>query len=617
MRVWVSFACAPHTSRAAATPPPTPPPTPSAALVRAVRPFDEAAVSGDGLGTGARFARAVRRGDVALELRGSALVTARACARARWARALAKRWRETRVMGDDADEVRDGARDLRCLALDETLVCCRLALERAKGASSALAAYARALPTLEDFQRRVPLVMPMDAFVRLFGREAGETAGAATTGRDADVVALARERRTIERQLVCTHRHVVSKVDFRSEFEDGASDGISEDAFRWAHACVMTRAFHAPNAMSNDPWRDLCERTDFVGVFLAPVLDFANHRRPREVAYEVTNGEDGEGLVTVTALKDFKEGDFMRISYGAKDNTSLFSRYGFCVESNVEPDGSSNDVFRVDKSDFRRFVRESDEEHADGEVVGLRMAKTVDYMYAPFAELLDIARVYFIQSDISFAQICADQDAPAERDDAVWDCDEDVFGLEGGEADDADEANALMYGDIDDADDDDANGAGHEDHTDAFASRADDAARLRVEVKSLRALAEYLSTLQLERKEDEPSRDADTNPLSAYVLHQLKIWRSLRRRTLDTYALAARQRADDLLVKTSGFEDRRPHKRAKNASDDDDSFKLTESQRVAFAALDARLEDDAEAKSAAGVICDARARVHGVLFDST
>ena len=33
------------------------------------------------------------------------------------------------------------------------------------------------------------------------------------------------------------------------------------------------------------------ERMDFVGSYLAPVLDFANHRRPREVAYEATEGD--------------------------------------------------------------------------------------------------------------------------------------------------------------------------------------------------------------------------------------------------------------------------------------------------------------------------------------
>ena len=33
------------------------------------------------------------------------------------------------------------------------------------------------------------------------------------------------------------------------------------------------------------------ERMEFVGSYLAPVLDFANHRRPREVAYEATEGD--------------------------------------------------------------------------------------------------------------------------------------------------------------------------------------------------------------------------------------------------------------------------------------------------------------------------------------
>ena len=41
--------------------------------------------------------------------------------------------------------------------------------------------------------------------------------------------------------------------------------------------------------------------------------------------------------MTATSLRSFRKGDFIHITYGAKSNSELFFRYGFCVSSNVEP----------------------------------------------------------------------------------------------------------------------------------------------------------------------------------------------------------------------------------------------------------------------------------------
>jgi len=49
-------------------------------------------------------------------------------------------------------------------------------------------------------------------------------------------------------------------------------------------------------------------------------------------------------VVGVVADRDLPAGSVVHDTYGAKGNAQLLSRYGFCIDSNVEPDGSSNDV---------------------------------------------------------------------------------------------------------------------------------------------------------------------------------------------------------------------------------------------------------------------------------
>ena len=78
---------------------------------------------------------------------------------------------------------------------------------------------------------------------------------------------------------------------------------------------------------------------------MIPLLDLCDHRRGNK------NGERKnvsymfqEGNVLVKTVRELHVGETLRITYGARSNTHLLLKYGFCLAENVEPDGSSNDV---------------------------------------------------------------------------------------------------------------------------------------------------------------------------------------------------------------------------------------------------------------------------------
>ncbi|KAL3779801.1 hypothetical protein HJC23_004735 [Cyclotella cryptica] len=53
------------------------------------------------------------------------------------------------------------------------------------------------------------------------------------------------------------------------------------------------------------------------------------------------------GGVKVTAARDLLSGTNLHMTYGAKGNSTLLGRYGFCIENNEEPDGSCNDALEI------------------------------------------------------------------------------------------------------------------------------------------------------------------------------------------------------------------------------------------------------------------------------
>ena len=154
-------------------------------------------------------------------------------------------------------------------------------------------------------------------------------------------------------------------------------------SFRRALATVRSRSFHAeeeaPSARENarlprerPPSAETSSASESLRAALVPMVDLANHhRKPRECAFAFHPSTG----VRVTALRAFAPGDPVRISYGARGAADLLLRYGFVVADNVEPDGSSNDVFPLKMPGWDRK-----------DAVELRVAPDAKYTYPALAE---------------------------------------------------------------------------------------------------------------------------------------------------------------------------------------------------------------------------------------
>ena len=77
---------------------------------------------------------------------------------------------------------------------------------------------------------------------------------------------------------------------------------------------------------------------------MIPLLDLLNHKRGVGETSDVTYKKEEDGSMHVRAKCDLSIGSTPSITYGAKGNNILLTRYGFALKDNVEPDGSSNDV---------------------------------------------------------------------------------------------------------------------------------------------------------------------------------------------------------------------------------------------------------------------------------
>ena len=88
---------------------------------------------------------------------------------------------------------------------------------------------------------------------------------------------------------------------------------------------------------------------------MIPLLDCINHKRGTGIGLSLTSDvtyskhPTGDGSIIVKAKNDLPQGFIPGITYGAKGNAQLLCRYGFTLlgDTNVEPDGSSNDVVEI------------------------------------------------------------------------------------------------------------------------------------------------------------------------------------------------------------------------------------------------------------------------------
>jgi len=121
--------------------------------------------------------------------------------------------------------------------------------------------------------------------------------------------------------------------------------------FNYAMAVVTSRAFCRSNC-SNNP-------------AMVPLLDFCNHHRgwgggssqQKNLSYTFHTTDSGWTTVHVKAVTLIAAHDVLRITYGAQGNAPLLLNYGFCLDHNLEPDGSSNDTFELQLNDTTIFLR--------------------------------------------------------------------------------------------------------------------------------------------------------------------------------------------------------------------------------------------------------------------
>ena len=71
------------------------------------------------------------------------------------------------------------------------------------------------------------------------------------------------------------------------------------------------------------------------------------------------SSSSGVGGVKVTAGESIaaNETTKLQMTYGAKSNSTLLGRYGFCIANNVEPDGSCNDVLEIELKEDKPPVK--------------------------------------------------------------------------------------------------------------------------------------------------------------------------------------------------------------------------------------------------------------------
>jgi hypothetical protein len=113
----------------------------------------------------------------------------------------------------------------------------------------------------------------------------------------------------------------------------------SFDRFSDMLAAVSSRAFQIGTSTDD--------------VALVPLLDLGDHARGmnktrKNVSYTfVKDDKDASGhpFMLVKTTTEVSIGECVRLTYGAKGNAQLMFNFGFCIPNNLEPDGSSNDVY--------------------------------------------------------------------------------------------------------------------------------------------------------------------------------------------------------------------------------------------------------------------------------
>ena len=156
---------------------------------------------------------------------------------------------------------------------------------------------------------------------------------------------------------------------------------------------------------------------------MVPLLDLLNHKRGVGETSDVSyTKQEKDGSILVTAKCDLEAGTSPGITYGAKGNSQLLTRYGFTMRNNIEKDMSSNDEMEI---------------RINGKLCRLRTGPK-SYTYGCFAKALECASTGTgIEQEGENANVGQQQgddghDVPDDMEDFLNSCEEedefDVYG---------------------------------------------------------------------------------------------------------------------------------------------------------------------------------------------
>jgi hypothetical protein len=166
-------------------------------------------------------------------------------------------------------------------------------------------------------------------------------------------------RKRIERDFSLLQNSFLSKND-----DERQSFPVPFEKFSNMYAAVSSRAFSISSSDSSTAAGLQQEQEDV----LIPILDLCDHCRgtqegqnKKNISYDF---QDGYMVVRSVAEDDsvttkdpsntmlpLPVGEALRITYGAQGNPQLLYNYGFAIQDNLEPDGSSNDVLEFTVKD--------------------------------------------------------------------------------------------------------------------------------------------------------------------------------------------------------------------------------------------------------------------------
>mmetsp|Transcript_1791 Transcript_1791/g.3987 ORF Transcript_1791/g.3987 Transcript_1791/m.3987 type:complete len:525 (+) Transcript_1791:230-1804(+) len=164
------------------------------------------------------------------------------------------------------------------------------------------------------------------------------------------------------------------QLEIKRTKDNNASWFPSFDKFSDMLAAVTSRAFQIGNTDED--------------IALVPLLDLGNHNRGKATSKlekkNVSYHYDAvEWALIVKSTIDIDMGESIRLTYGAKSNAHLLLNYGFCIQRNLEPDGSSNDIL-----EFRIGREDENSDNSRRKIVALR-AGPKSYSYGGFVATLE------------------------------------------------------------------------------------------------------------------------------------------------------------------------------------------------------------------------------------